>query len=233
MFLNFNNFFLIVMFVLFVTISNAYENSQNINPFIPKTHVQIKNMIAPNVYLTVHCKSKDDDLGQQVLKYNENFDFYFKVNVWATTLFFCRFQWESTSHWFDIYKYSRDFLNWQERLWHIKPDGPCMLDLKSNKYDVSPNVSLTVHCKSKDDDLRKQLLKYNENYDFYFKVNAWATTLFFCKFGWKSTSHWFDIYKYDRDFFNCQECLWHIKPDGPCMLGLKSKKYDVCYPWNK
>ncbi|GAV88437.1 Self-incomp_S1 domain-containing protein [Cephalotus follicularis] len=134
--LNLSNFFLLQVFILFLTISNAYANSQNIDQFTPKTHVQITNLIAPNVSLTLQCKSKDDDLGKQVLKYNENYDFYFKVNAWATTLYFCKFEWKSTSHWFDIYKYDRDFFNCQECLWHIKPDGPCMLGLKSQKYDV-------------------------------------------------------------------------------------------------
>ena len=46
--------------------------------------------------LNVHCKSKDDDLGNHVLKGNANFHVTFCVNVWATTLFWCNFNWENS-----------------------------------------------------------------------------------------------------------------------------------------
>ena len=37
--------------------------------------------------LTVHCKSKNDDLGEHVLRTGENYSWNFKENFWRSTLF--------------------------------------------------------------------------------------------------------------------------------------------------
>ena len=41
--------------------------------------------------ITVHCKSKDDDLGVHNLPHRgDDYHFSFKINVWQSTLFWCR-----------------------------------------------------------------------------------------------------------------------------------------------
>ncbi|KAE9587760.1 hypothetical protein Lal_00022051 [Lupinus albus] len=100
------------------------------------THIYIKNGLDKGTPLTVHCKSKDVDLGVQVLKYDEEFKFQFKPNFWPTTLYFCGFTWDSNLHWFDIYDQRRD-----ERIckpdckWSITRDHPCMFIPETQKYD--------------------------------------------------------------------------------------------------
>ncbi|PON63769.1 Self-incompatibility protein [Parasponia andersonii] len=59
--------------------------------------VKITNSLGPNIDLTLHCKSKDDDLGDHVLPYNASFGFDFNRNIWGTTLFFCGFPWGASS----------------------------------------------------------------------------------------------------------------------------------------
>ncbi|KAL1188787.1 putative S-protein [Cardamine amara subsp. amara] len=88
---------------------------------------------------------------------------------------------------------------------------------------------LTVHCKSKDDDLGPHAVPFNQNYHFGFKPNILKTTLFFCSFRWDKQFKWFDIFDAQRDEDICVNCNWVIKPDGPCRLGKKQK----CFPWNK
>ncbi|KAI9072129.1 hypothetical protein K1719_045906 [Acacia pycnantha] len=89
-------------------------NGGALSLFPPKTTVEIINMITnPPQSLTFHCKSKDDDIGEQKIFWvGEKFKFHFKPNFIGTTLFYCNFSWpsdtSSSSHYFDIYVQRRD-----------------------------------------------------------------------------------------------------------------------------
>ena len=99
--------------------------------------------------------------------------------------------------------------------------------------DLGQGLDLIVHCKSADDDLGVQLIKYpNGLFQFNFRPNANSTTLFYCKFHWSNEFHWFDIYVFDRDHPQCSNCFWKIRPVGPCKLNYASSQYDLCFPWN-
>jgi len=96
--------------------------------FLPpsKVDVIIINFMAKKD-LTVHCKDKHHDLGNEKLSYKERFNFSFKPNKFVfVTLYFCRFTWIGASHHFDIYDEYRDDCG--ECLWHIFESGPCNLN---------------------------------------------------------------------------------------------------------
>ena len=101
-----------------------------------KADIIICNDLNPDLDLTIHCKSKDSDLGIQRLAYVEDFEFKFRPNVWGTTLYYCSMQWNGTSHWFDIYVQNRDSPLCNRCLWKIRPKGPCMFNYKTSKYDI-------------------------------------------------------------------------------------------------
>ncbi|KAL2346164.1 hypothetical protein Fmac_000164 [Flemingia macrophylla] len=94
---------------------------------VAKTHVRITNTLEGGLDLTVHCKSKDDDIGEQHLHSNAFFDFQFATNIFGTTLFYCSFQWEDNFQWFDIYVEKRDGLRCDDCFWNVQQDGPCFL----------------------------------------------------------------------------------------------------------
>jgi hypothetical protein len=93
------------------------------------------------------------------------------------------------------------------------------------------NLYLTVHCKSKDDDLGFHLLQNGQSYSFQFDDNFFGTTQYFCSFRWPSEFYYFDIYIFKRDDQRCVTCNWSIKKSGPC-LNLPDKPA-VCYGWNQ
>ncbi|XP_010523164.1 PREDICTED: uncharacterized protein LOC104801552 [Tarenaya hassleriana] len=95
--------------------------------------------------------------------------------------------------------------------------------------DIARGVALTVHCKSKEDDLGAHVLRFGERYWFKFQTNWWKSTLFFCRFAWREEARWFDIFVASRDQDTCTKCNWSIRADGPCRIGKGGK----CYPWNK
>jgi hypothetical protein len=89
-----------------------------------------------------------------------------------------------------------------------------------NNIVVPPNhpTDLTVHCKSKDDDLGFHTLKLGDRYIFSFNPNfIGGGTLFFCSFTWPEDPrlHYLDIYDEDHD--NCNDCTWLINMNGGCL----------------
>ncbi|KAL3729359.1 hypothetical protein ACJRO7_026468 [Eucalyptus globulus] len=99
-------------------------------------------------------------------------------------------------------------------------------------------TTLTVHCKSKDDDLGTHHVK--DSWEFSFIPNFIDGTFFFCSFSWPGQFERFDIYVQSRDDGECTEntkctegrwtvCTWKISPNGPCRLG---EEFDACYHWN-
>ncbi|CAI0458483.1 unnamed protein product [Linum tenue] len=100
---------------------------------------------------------------------------------------------------------------------------------------LESQVELTVHCKSKDDDIGVKVLSYNQEFGFHFRANIFFTTRFYGSFEWPDGGgiHWFDIYKQNRDYSVCKDCQWIVKSLSPCRFNDVTKAYDVCYEWNK
>ncbi|KAE8695438.1 hypothetical protein F3Y22_tig00110711pilonHSYRG00010 [Hibiscus syriacus] len=102
--------------------------------------------------------------------------------------------------------------------------------------DLENKKDLTIHCKSKDDDLGVHVISYKESYDFQFEPNFFGRTLFFCRMTWNGKSHWFDVFREDRDkywgldhgCFQTDKCVWNVRRNGPC-----TENSNACYPWNK
>jgi hypothetical protein len=88
-----------------------------------------------------------------------------------------------------------------------------------NNVMVSPNhlTSITVHCKSKNDDLGFHTLNFGDRYIFSFHPNLFGGTLFFCSFTWPEDPrrHYLDIYDQSQD--HCDECTWLINLNGGCL----------------
>ncbi|KAJ7980497.1 Self-incompatibility protein [Quillaja saponaria] len=82
------------------------------NPVLSdKKHVSIKNRLRFGRNMTLHCQSKDDDLGEQNVADGDEFGWDFSVNVVGTTLFYCDLGWESIEQYpFVAYSFQRDFV---------------------------------------------------------------------------------------------------------------------------
>ncbi|KAI4342004.1 hypothetical protein MLD38_026668 [Melastoma candidum] len=62
------------------------------------THVYIYNELDLGPTLTVHCWSKDDDLGEQDLPPKFSWDFSFGLDAFGRTRFDCTFEWDDEVH---------------------------------------------------------------------------------------------------------------------------------------
>lgn len=82
--------------------------------FHPKTHVYVTNNLPKDTNMIIHCKSKDDDLGEHTISFNETYTWSFHINYLCTTLFWCRIGfWDANAGKlvqgsFKIYDYGRD-----------------------------------------------------------------------------------------------------------------------------
>ncbi|OVA13121.1 Plant self-incompatibility S1 [Macleaya cordata] len=99
---------------------------------------------------------------------------------------------------------------------------------------------MTIHCKSKDDDLGEHNIHFNENYTWRFHDNIDQTTLFWCKIGYwdnkagKLVMGSFDIYKSSRDNPVCAfNCIRYVKTDGIYFYIPSAEKARLIYPWPK
>jgi hypothetical protein len=88
-----------------------------------------------------------------------------------------------------------------------------------NNVVVPPNpTEITVHCKSKDDDLGFHTLKFGDRYSFSFNPNfIGGGTLFFCSFTWPGNPHRHYLDIYDEDHDGCNDCTWLINLKGGCL----------------
>jgi len=96
---------------------------------------------------------------------------------------------------------------------------------------LEDNLNVTIHCKSKDDDLGVHHLQNGDIYGWELNDNFFGTTLFYCSFQWNGELHWYDMYKSSRDSNVCGVCNWYIGKSGPCFL--LPDRSTHCFPWNK
>ena len=116
----------------------------------------------------------------------------------------------------------------------------CVSEICEARVDVvignglGENTTLTLHCKSRDDDLGVHSLINNQTYSFHFEYNFFLTTQFFCSFHWdQSGIHWYDIvHPQHREYYECNPCLYLINAYGPCFLDSFTNEYDDCRSWN-
>jgi len=96
--------------------------------------------------------------------------------------------------------------------------------------DLPGNSDLTLHCKSKDDDLGIHILHHGGQFSWNFGYSLFKQTLFYCSFRWNNELHWFNIVESGRD--GCFLCNWYIRQSGPCRVAAGDSP-DTCFPWNK
>lgn len=81
--------------------SSSLTTKLESNWWTPRYEVHISSSLPINSNpLKLHCKSRDDDLGDVELRTNEELKFHFNEHFLGGTLYFCHFYWgpKDTSH---------------------------------------------------------------------------------------------------------------------------------------
>ncbi|PON76203.1 Self-incompatibility protein [Parasponia andersonii] len=113
-----NGALVLLMVMIIITWSPVLPVSANVQ-------ASITNKLGSGKNLSLHCQSKDDDLGQQNISNDASFSWEFSVNPWGTTLFFCVLGWESVGNYeFDAYSFARDRVRCENRCaWLVSAEG--------------------------------------------------------------------------------------------------------------
>lgn len=128
--------------------SKILQTSIRVGEYFPfKTHrtfVRIHNEIAPRTTLTVHCQSRDDDLGFHKIAPGAYYQFSFYPHVFFRTLFFCSFSFHGQFKYFDVYIGMSDF-NYEVKDWRVHANGPCTIPYLQTKYRCYPWNPPSLH----------------------------------------------------------------------------------------
>ncbi|KAI3836702.1 hypothetical protein MKX03_007331 [Papaver bracteatum] len=128
----------LVSFVIFAVMVSECSSKHTVWDPI---HASIKNDIAQGVELNAWCKSKDTDFGHHRIAYGDEFVWTFKINVWHTTLYWCKMWWTAvdgkyTEGSYAIYKAKRDWSRCgNECHYYVRRDG-----IYQNNYDSDVTV---------------------------------------------------------------------------------------------
>ncbi|CAL0317402.1 unnamed protein product [Lupinus luteus] len=125
---------IVLLSLMLVTIFVTSQMMDGAEAFkiIPKAHIGITNSLT-GLQLSFRCKDKTRDNGFHTLAPHETYNFGFKIDIYFnTTQWFCHFDWEGESHFFDIYVRTRDRC-W-DCYWIIQKTGPCKIKL-NNQFD--------------------------------------------------------------------------------------------------
>ncbi|KAL9680366.1 hypothetical protein QQ045_018244 [Rhodiola kirilowii] len=120
---------LVILSLVLLSINAA--NETNGCYLLPTMHVHITNKIGPSI--RVHCRSRDDDLGDHTLAYGQDYHFAFKPFLFGGTKFWCSVEWDGKIKSFDAFRQERDFYRCRifncNCPWTLTPERPCFSDV--------------------------------------------------------------------------------------------------------
>ncbi|KAK9002152.1 hypothetical protein V6N11_024840 [Hibiscus sabdariffa] len=110
------------------------------NSLFSTWHVHVVNGLSNNKILLVHCKSKDDDLGERHLTVGSETQWHFRLAAFGSTLFFCFMASESDHVHVRLDVFWEDkvlfrYCNWQSCIWTARDDGIYLKNIPDN-HDV-------------------------------------------------------------------------------------------------
>ncbi|KAJ4840500.1 hypothetical protein Tsubulata_000432 [Turnera subulata] len=88
---------------------------------LSKSRVYVRNNLEDKSDVNIHCKSRDDDLGEHVIKPGERYEWKFRVSIFGNTLFGCEVKTKYGSGIFVLYNASEDekgddgYVGWEVR----------------------------------------------------------------------------------------------------------------------
>ncbi|XAR48894.1 hypothetical protein NMG60_11031874, partial [Bertholletia excelsa] len=89
--------FILTFQLLFTSLSQQDDS----NFFLERADVHVINRLPSQ--LKIHCRSKDNDLGERALNKDQEFSWKFKTNIFGTTLYWCNFTWGAKFTSFDVF----------------------------------------------------------------------------------------------------------------------------------
>ncbi|KAL3614384.1 hypothetical protein CASFOL_042458 [Castilleja foliolosa] len=112
-----------ILLLLLVTSLNIFESSARSCLITYEVRIQILNEIEDSQPLTIHCWSKDDNLGYHTLKYISYYEWSFCEQAFKGSRFFCDFWWGSKHKFFDAFRSEKHGPSDWQHYWFARKDG--------------------------------------------------------------------------------------------------------------
>ncbi|KAJ4826805.1 hypothetical protein Tsubulata_016025, partial [Turnera subulata] len=190
---------------------------QSVN--VETVQVHVHNLLEGGKNMTIHCQSKDRDLGYATLGFDQQLKWSF-FDIFGTTLYVCSAKW-ADSDWnqFDAYDAGRDYFrcftqcrwricggqtllgyNQLTGIWELFPFSTTSFKgrgmnvveaetLASVQNLLQTGENMTIHCQSKDRDLGYVNLEYGQQLEWHFRDILGFTT-YWCYVIWDSSPGW-------------------------------------------
>ncbi|KAK9106264.1 hypothetical protein Syun_022275 [Stephania yunnanensis] len=131
---------MVMMMMLVVCNCEAgFDGDRKIRWF-SKSTVRVRSEITGNHGLTVHCKSKDDDLGVRTLYWGNQFEWSFSETIIGHTLFWCYMGWTDSNGKlkeasFDVYNAEKEPCG----SWSLRASPPQYRRLRVKSFLFNPD----------------------------------------------------------------------------------------------
>ncbi|KAL2342386.1 hypothetical protein Fmac_003671 [Flemingia macrophylla] len=110
--------------MVIVPVQCEEENNVGVDGLIgEKKTVLVKNDVDSGVTLYLHCRSADDDLGEQVLPLGHQQVWSFRDNIFRTTRFTCSLKANNLEYDFEVYDAKKDDICTSECWRSLREDG--------------------------------------------------------------------------------------------------------------
>ncbi|KAH1163038.1 hypothetical protein AAZX31_01G129400 [Glycine max] len=94
----------LVTILVFLMVASAQDSLSDNTIFEGKQTVRVYNGMNDGILVYLHCRSKDNDLGQHVLAFGEFQKWSFNDNLFGTTLFWCTMNASNVHASFEVYR---------------------------------------------------------------------------------------------------------------------------------
>lgn len=122
-----------ILYMLAISVASmftvpVYGQQGGDDQFFIHNTVRVINDLGKGSSLSIHCYSKDDDLGLHVLANGQFTEWSFKNNIGLTTLFWCNIKYSYRGYIviksFDAFKAKKELYRCSQRCWRsIRTDG--------------------------------------------------------------------------------------------------------------
>ncbi|KMT12956.1 hypothetical protein BVRB_4g090380 [Beta vulgaris subsp. vulgaris] len=96
----------------------------------------MKNDLPGDLPVKIHCKSKDDDLGERKIEPHQTFRWRFTPNIFESTLYWCN-AWSKFGYVSSIVFSEKElfyqYCKYKDCTWSLTEQGLNVIDLKTNK----------------------------------------------------------------------------------------------------
>ncbi|KOM57721.1 hypothetical protein LR48_Vigan11g075400 [Vigna angularis] len=127
---------LVTVVIVGLMITKMAQSEREVDGILgSKKTVRVENDLTNGISVFLHCKSRDDDLGEHVLENGQYQEWRFRNNIAHSTLFWCAMRASNVQSSFDVYSYKADNAVCDQCNRSLRNDGLYFYNQFENKWE--------------------------------------------------------------------------------------------------